>query len=72
MNAALASTRLAIVLAAGVALLLVLAAGTWWLWPMKWRIGGKNTIEGMVAQIRSWAPFAALGSIALMIAHSPH
>lgn len=59
-----------IILAAGLALLLVVGIGTWWLWPTDLGIGGENTIEGMVAQIRSWGPWAALGSIVLMIAHS--
>lgn len=59
-----------IVLAVGVALLLVVGVGTWWLWPMELGIGGENTIEGMVAQIRSWGPWAALGSIVLMVVHS--
>jgi uncharacterized membrane protein YdjX (TVP38/TMEM64 family) len=37
---------------------------------MEFSLGGANTIEGMVAQIRSWGPWAALGSIVLMVAHS--
>jgi uncharacterized membrane protein YdjX (TVP38/TMEM64 family) len=59
-----------IVMASGLALLLAVAVGAWWLWPMEWGIGGDNTIESMVAQLRSWGRWAALGSIALMIAHS--
>jgi uncharacterized membrane protein YdjX (TVP38/TMEM64 family) len=59
-----------IVLAAAIALLLVVGAGTWWLWPPAWGVGGENTIEGMVAQIRAWGQWAALGSIALMVVHS--
>ncbi len=55
-------------LAAGLALLL--GVGVWWLWPMGLGLGGENTIEQMVAQIRSWGPWAALGSITIMIAHS--
>lgn len=59
-----------IVLAAGLLLLLGVGVGAWWLWPMEFSFGGENTIEGMVAQIRSWGPWAALGSIALMVVHS--
>ncbi len=56
------------IVAAG--LLLAVGAGTWWLWPMEFTFGGENTIEGMVAQIRSWGPWAVLGSITLMVVHS--
>ncbi len=54
--------------AAGLALLL--GVGVWWFWPMGLGLGGEETIEQMVAQIRSWGPWAALGSIVIMIAHS--
>ena len=59
-----------IVLLVGLLLLIVVGVGVWWLWPRELSIGGENTIEGMVAQIRSWGPWAALGSIALMVVHS--
>jgi len=59
-----------VVLAVGLVLLLVVGIGTWWFWPMELSIGGKNTIESMVEQIRSWGPWAALGSIVLMVVHS--
>ncbi len=67
-----AFSAVGIVLAVGLALLLVVGVGTWWLWPMAMElgIGGDSTIEGMVAQIRSWGPWAALGSIVLMVVHS--
>lgn len=60
----------AIVLAVALALLLAVGAATWWLWPAEWDIGGEIAIEGMVAQIRSWGQWAALGSISLMVVHS--
>ncbi len=60
--------RVGIVLFVG--LLLLIVVGVWWLWPRELSIGGENTIEGMVAQIRSWGPWAVLGSIALMVVHS--
>jgi len=63
-----AVSTVGIVLAVGLALLLV--AGTWWLWPMALGIGGENAIENMVTQVRSWGPWAALGSVALMVVHS--
>ena len=56
-----------------VALLSLIAVGTfiWWLWPMiELGLGGDNTMEGVVAQIRAWGPRAALGSIVLMVVHS--
>lgn len=59
-----------IVLAAGLALLLAVGIGAWWLWPMESGIGGEITIEGVVARMRTWGTWAALGSIALMILHS--
>ncbi len=59
-----------VVLAAGLALLMVVGLGAWWLWPMELGFGGENTIEGVVAQIRAWGPWAALGSIVLMFVHS--
>lgn len=33
-------------------------------------MGGDNTMEGVVAQLRAWGPWAALGSIVLMLVHS--
>ena len=59
-----------VILLAALLLLLVVGLGAWWLWPMELGFGGENTIEGMVAQIRSLGPWAALGSIVLMVAHS--
>ncbi|MFH1819540.1 MAG: TVP38/TMEM64 family protein [Pseudomonadota bacterium] len=59
-----------IVLAVGLLLLLAVGVGAWWLWPAEFSFSGENTIEGMVAQIRSWGPWAALGSIVLMVVHS--
>ncbi len=50
--------------------LIAVSAVVWWLWPMEFGIGGDNTIEGVVAQIRAWGPWAALGSIVLMVVHS--
>ena len=58
------------VLAAALLLLMIVGFGVWWLWPMELGFGGENTPAAMVAQIRSWGPWAALGSIALMVAHS--
>lgn len=59
-----------IILVAGLLLLILIGFGAWWLWPMQFTLGGENTIAGAVAYIRSWGPWAALGSIALMVAHS--
>jgi len=59
-----------IILAGALGLLIVAGIGAWWLWPREFGIGGGNTIEGVVAQIRSWGPWAALGSIVLMTVHS--
>ena len=49
---------------------LALVAIVWWLWPLEFGMGGDNTMEGVVAQIRAWVPWAALGSIVLMVVHS--
>jgi uncharacterized membrane protein YdjX (TVP38/TMEM64 family) len=49
---------------------LALVAIVWWLWPLEFGMGGDNTMEGVVAQIRAWGPWAALGSIVLMVVHS--
>lgn len=59
-----------IALTAGLALLLVGVGVGWWLWPNEWDIGGVNTIDGVVARIRAWGSWAALGSIVLMVVHS--
>lgn len=59
-----------VVWAAALLLLIAVGAGAWWLWPTEFSIGGESTIEGMVAQIRFWGPWAALGSIVLMVVHS--
>ena len=59
-----------IVLAVGLLLLLGVGVGAWWVWPAEFSFGGENTIEGMVVQIRSWGPWAAVGSIVLMVMHS--
>ncbi len=61
---------LGVILAAALGLLILVGVGAWWLWPMEFGIVGANTIDAMVAQIRSWGPWAAVGSIALMIVHS--
>ncbi len=61
---------LGVILAAALGLLALIGIGAWWLWPMDFSIGGANTIDAMVAQIRSWGPWAAAGSIALMVVHS--
>lgn len=42
----------------------------WWLWSTEFGMGGDNTMEGVVAQLRAWGPWAALGSIVLMVVHS--
>ena len=59
-----------VILLAALLLLIFVGAGVWWLWPMELRFGGENTIAGMVAQIGFWGPWAALGSIVLMVVHS--
>jgi len=51
-------------------LLIAGSATVWWLWPTGLGMGGDNSIEGVVAQIRAWGPWAALGSIILMVVHS--
>ena len=50
----------------------VLAVGSllWWLWPPELSLGGDNTMEDVVAHIRAWGAWAALGSIVLMVVHS--
>lgn len=58
------------ILAVAAISLLALGSIVWWLWPMEFGIGGDNTMEGVVAQIRAWGPWAALGSIVLMVVHS--
>ena len=57
-------------LVALLALILLIVAVTWWLWPEDFSLGGAQTVEALVAQIRSWGHWAVLGSIALMVAHS--
>ncbi|GAB4180807.1 MAG: hypothetical protein Fur0039_25600 [Rhodocyclaceae bacterium] len=52
------------------ALLTAIGIGAWWLWPLEFGAGGANTIERMVAQMRSWGSWAAAASIALMVLHS--
>ena len=59
-----------VVLAAALLVLMIAGIGVWWLWPMELGFGGENTIDGMVAQIRAWGPWAVLGSIVLMVVHS--
>jgi uncharacterized membrane protein YdjX (TVP38/TMEM64 family) len=59
-----------VILAAGLLLLIAVGIGVWWLWPMEFNMGGDNTMEGVVAQIRAWGSWAALGSIVLMVVHS--
>ena len=55
-----------------VAAISMLAFGfiVWWLWPMEFGMGGDYTMEGVVVQLRAWGPWAALGSIVLMVVHS--
>ncbi len=64
------SSPVGIVVVVALLLLVVVGVGAWWLWPRELSIGGENTIEGMVAQIRSWGPWAVLASITLMVVHS--
>jgi len=59
-----------LILAVAAISLLALGFIVWWLWPMAFGMGGDNTMEGAVAQIRAWGPWAALGSIVLMVVHS--
>ena len=59
-----------VILAAGLLFLIAVGIGAWWLWPMEFSFGSENTIDGAVAQIRSWGPWAALASITLMVVHS--
>ncbi|MFA5913139.1 MAG: TVP38/TMEM64 family protein [Burkholderiales bacterium] len=59
-----------IALVALLLLILVVALVTWWLWPADFSFGGEQSVERVVAQIRSWGNWAVLGSIALMVAHS--
>lgn len=59
-----------VTLSAGLLLLFVFAAAAWWLWSVDPGLGIEKSIEGTVAQIRSWGPWAAVGSIGLMVAHS--
>ena len=61
---------LGVIMAAALGLLILVGVGAWWLWPMDMASWGGNTIDAMVAQIRSWGPWAALGSILLMVVHS--
>lgn len=55
---------------AAVLLLLVLASGIWWSWPVDFGFANGYTIEVAVVQIRAWGAWAALGSIVLMVVHS--
>lgn len=50
--------------------LLALVAIIGWFLPSEFGMGGDNTMAGIVAQIRAWGPWAALGSIILMVMHS--
>ena len=59
-----------LIMASALLLMVAVGIGVWFLWPMEFGIGGNNTIEGVVAQIRAWGPWAALGSIVLMVVHS--
>lgn len=58
------------ILMVAVLLLLVLASGIWWLWPVDFGFANGYTIEVAVVQIRAWGAWAALGSIVLMVVHS--
>lgn len=58
-------------IAVGITLVVILlAAIVWWLWPMDFMFGGGASIADMAGKIRSWGPWAVLGSIALMFIHS--
>lgn len=59
-----------VIVLGGLLLALIFGGCAWWLWPAEFNLGGDTSIEGMVAQIRSWGHWAALGSIVLMIVHS--
>jgi uncharacterized membrane protein YdjX (TVP38/TMEM64 family) len=59
-----------VVLAAGLVLLIVVGLAAWYLWPGEFSVGRDFSIAGTVTQIRAWGQWAALGSIALMVAHS--
>jgi len=59
-----------VILVTGLLLLIVAGVAAWWLWPMEFGFGVGGTIKGTVEQIRAWGPWAALASIALMVAHS--
>lgn len=59
-----------LILAVAAISLLALGFMVWWIWPMEFGMGGDNTMEGIVTQIRAWGPWAALGSIVLMVVHS--
>jgi len=63
-------SSLGFVLTAGVLFLLALATGVWWLWPNDLGFTDSYTLEEAVTQIRAWGPWAALGSIVLMVVHS--
>ena len=62
--------QVGVMLAIGLLLLITVGAGVWWLWPAEFSIAGEITIDGTVAQIRSWGQWAILGSITLMVVHS--
>ena len=58
------------ILAVSAILLIAVGVIVWWLWSTEFGMGGDNTMEGVVAQLRAWGPWAALGSIVLMLVHS--
>lgn len=65
-----AFSTVGVVLAAGLILLVLVGLAAWYLWPREFSVGRDFSIEGAVTQIRAWGQWAALSSIALMVAHS--
>src|SRR5659263_536621 len=64
------SRSVALIVTSALGVLMAVGVMVWWFWPFELGIGGDNTMEGMVTQIRTWGSWAALGSIMLMVAHS--
>ena len=59
-----------LVLSGGLLMMIVVGILAWWLWPMRASFGIEASVAGTVAHLRSWGPWAALGSIALMVVHA--
>lgn len=64
------SRSVALIVTSALGVLMAVGVMVWWFWPFELGIGGDNTMEGMVTQIRTRGSWAALGSIMLMVAHS--